>query len=209
MPARLIEAPAEEPVTLAEAKAQLRLDSALDDAHVEMLITAARQYVEELCWRGIVTQQLELVLDGFHGESALELPGWVRSQFRMGEPIELPRGNLADLSNNDPAVESVKYIDAGGVERTLATSEYSVDDVSVPGRVMPAPGKVWPPTQSGRWDAVRIVYSVGWAVADVPVALKQAMLLALSQMYEKRTPEIGEMPAVLALCGPYRLNKVG
>jgi hypothetical protein len=222
--ARLVEAPSEEPISVGEAKSHLRLETEEDDAYLEdLLIPAARQVVEELCWRGFVTQKWELVLEGFCGKNALELPRaragaalrcdlglatWTRSYFSMSEPIELPRGNLAELDEDEP-VESVKYIDPDGVERTLATTEYTVDDVSVPARIIPAVGKTWPATRS-QWDAVRITYWVGWEKADVPAPLKQAMLIALAEMYEHRTPDLGELPpAVRNLAGPYRLNEVG
>lgn len=208
MPVRLITAPASEPVTLDEAKAHLRLESAADDAYVEQIITAARQHVEELCWRGLVTQTWELVLEAFAGQDALELPRWTRRHFHMAEPLVLPRGNLAELPEDAPAISSVKYIDPNGVERTLESTEYTADSVSVPGRILPAYGKRWPDTRD-QWDAVRVQYVVGWAAEQVPAPLRQAVLLVLAEMYERRTAEVGVMPAVVALCEPYRLNRVG
>lgn len=221
MRARLVEAPEEEPISVGEAKSHLRLDTAVDDDYLKnLLIPAARQLLEELCWRGFITQKWELVLDGFHGKNTLELrpqmlghpllgERTVHGQFCASEPIELPRGNLAKLEEDDPAVASVKYIDPDGVERTLDPGEYTVDDVSEPGRILPAFCKFWPPTRA-QWDAVRITYSVGWAKDDVPAPLKQAMLIALAEMYEHRTPDLGDVPpAVRNLAGPYRLNEVG
>lgn len=184
---RVVTPPAAEPVSLAEAKEHLRLETAEDDAYVTTLIQAARQYIEEVCWRGIVTQTLELVLDGFPGGEAQELPG----------------GHLGTIT-------SVTYTDPDGASQTLATSVYEVDTVSVPGRVLLAYDESWPSTRS-RWDAVRVRYTVGWAVADVPAPIRQALLLLVAQMYEQRVPEvtgasIGKLEfAVDALLGPYRL----
>jgi len=209
VPFRLVEPSELTPVTVDEAKKQLRLETPDDDDQVERLIGAATKYIEERCWRGLMQQQWELVLPGFCGPSALELPGWVRGQFKMNEALKLPRGHLATLDEEDgPAVESVKYIDPNGVERTLDVGDYSVDNVSLPPVLRPAYGKSWPSTRD-QWDAVRILYTVGWGIDEVPEDVKQAVLLAVSEMYEKRTPEIGEMPAVMALIGPYRLNEVG
>jgi hypothetical protein len=205
MPARLTVGPTEEPVSLDEAKNQLRLETNADDDRVGALITAARQYVEERCWRGLTQQTWELVLDGFWMPSTLELP---YTRGRVDSPIKLQMGGLAELAEDAPAVTSVKYIDENGVERTLATTEYSIDNVSAPARILPAFGKSWPSTRR-QWDAVRITYVVGWTIDDIPEPLKQAVLLALTEMYEKRTPEIGEMPAVVALISPYQLNQVG
>lgn len=191
MPARPVTPPDGEPIGLDEAKAHLRLETALDDVYLGGLIAAARHYAEEYCRRGIMQQTWELVLDAFPACEGF---------------IELPRGQLAtELEEDAPAVTSVTYIDVDGVERTLATTEYVIDDVEVPGRVRLAFGKSWPATRA-QWDAVRIEYIIGWPTADdVPAPVKQALLLALAEMYEKRTPEVGEMPAVTALLSPYRI----
>ena len=187
---QLITAPTLEPVTLVEAKKQLQLEHALDDTFVGTLITAARKYVEEICWRGLVTQTWEVVARDFSADK--------------GEGIELPKGNLV-------AIASVKYVDGAGVEQTLvATTDYVPDAVSVPGRVRLAYSKSWPDARD-QWDAVKIRYSVGWAPASVPGPLKQAILLLVSQMYEHRTPEItGTIVSSVgfaadSLLRPYRL----
>ena len=43
---KLVSPPEVEPLTLAEAKAHLRLDTDADDAYVSALITAARERIE-------------------------------------------------------------------------------------------------------------------------------------------------------------------
>jgi hypothetical protein len=225
MPARLVTPPSGEPVDLQTAKAHLRLDSALDDAYVNSLITAARMYTEEVCWRGILAQTWELVLPGFVGDDRFELGERSRRHFylpvgyewsnadrayRFLPYMELERGQLTtSLASN-----AVKYIDPDGVQQTLAASVYTVDDVRAPARLQLAYGQSWPITRD-QWDAVRVQYQVGWAnAAAVPMPLVQAMLLLISQMYEHRTPEVtGVITSVRfaydALISPYRLNRIG
>lgn len=187
MGALLITPPSSEPVTLEEARAHLRLDDTTEDVYVEGLLRGARQHVEEVCWRGLVTQTWELVLDAFPDE----------------DEVELPKGNLASIT-------SVTYVDANGASQVLATTEYVADAVSVPGKLRLAYGKSWPSTR-GQWDAVRVRYVVGWSVAQVPQPIKQALLLLVSQMFEHRTPEVSGTIvskvafAVEALLAPYRL----
>lgn len=206
MPVRVITPPAEEPVSQQQAKEHLRLEE-WDADYVALLITAARQYVEKVCWRRLVTQTVELVLPGFVAGDRLELAGVSPPPADCGRHIELPGGVLA-------SVTSVKYRDTAGVEQTLASSTYSVDSASVPGRLYLAPGKAWPQTQE-RWDAVVIRCVVGEAVSAVPRPIKQAMLLLISQMYENRTPEVtGASVAAIqfsfdALLAPYRLSRIG
>lgn len=201
MPVRLITAPALEPVTVAEAKSHLRLESTLDDADVARLIRAAREYVELVCWRGLLTQTWELSLDGFYGEDTLELGSRNTGRIRRLSYIELPMGELQSVS-------SVKYLDMNGALQTLAGSEYDVDLVNVPGRLRLAYGKSWPATREA-WNAVRITYVVGWSAAGgVPEAIKQAMKLCISQMYETRLPSPTGTSTTDALLEMYRLVRL-
>lgn len=218
MPARPLTPPSGEPVTLAAAKSHLRLETALDDDYVNVLIAAARSYVEEACWRVMLAQTWELVLPGFLGEDRFELgerdrrgfswPVVSSSTSRFLPYIELPRGQTDSLAS-----DAVKYIDANGVQQTLAASVYTLDNVNVPARVRLAYDQAWPMTRD-QWDAVRIQYVVGWAsAAAVPAPLIQAMLILIAAMYEFRTPEVEAVLAkvgfsVDALMQPYRLVRL-
>lgn len=165
---RLITPPAEEPVTLAEAKAHLRLEHDLDDAYVTQLIVAARQYVEKICWRALVSQTWELVLN----------------EFPVSDYIELPKGELRSIT-------SVTYVDANGATQTWDAANYEVDSVTIPGRIRLGYLLSWPSGSRTVWNAVTIRYVVGWAnAAAVPAPIKQAVLLLVSQLYEHRTPEV-------------------
>lgn len=201
MPIRIVTPPSAEPVSLSEAKAQLRLEHTADDAFVGTLIKSAREYVEQVCWCGLVTQTVELVMNSF--------PDWCypsQGSFVGGSKFELPFGRLV-------SVTSVKYIDVNGVEQTMSPADYSVDNVSAPGRIYLGYNKTWPSTRA-QWDAVRVQYIVGTDDETVPASLKQAMLLLISQMYEHRTPEItGTIIAAVqfsfdALIQPHRLVRI-
>lgn len=215
MPVRLITAPALEPVTLQEAKNQLRLETADDDVLVAALVKAARERVEEDTSRGLVTQTWELVQNSFAGVDTLELGYRGRQPYIGFGPnfgatatpsgslpwIELPKGVVA-------SVTSVKYIDTLGAEQTLSASVYTVDMASVPARLMLAYGQAYPNTRP-QWDAVVIRYVVGTAVANVPQALKQAILIALTQMYENRSPVLDEIGSTYdALIGGSRIIRL-
>ena len=58
-------APASEPVTLAEAKVQCRVDTSDDDAYITSLIVAARTYVEDILDISIMGQTWEARYDAF------------------------------------------------------------------------------------------------------------------------------------------------
>ena len=69
----LVTAPASEPVSLAEAKAHLRIEAADDDSLIGALITAARQSAEAHMRRALMSQTWRLSLDRF---PAAPQPWW-------------------------------------------------------------------------------------------------------------------------------------
>lgn len=181
--------PAAEPVSLERAKDHLRVEHHFDDDAIRGYLAAARQHAETFTARAFVSQTWETALDAFP----------------EGRSIRLARGQLR-------SVEAVTYWDAAGVEQTLPTNSYVVDDVSEPGRVVLADSASWPAT-ARRPNAVRVRYVVGYgAAAAVPEPICQAILLLASHFYEHREPEItGTVVsqfdlAAEALLRPYRLG---
>ncbi len=138
---RLITHPAVEPVHLTEAKRHLVVEHDEHDALISSLITAARRHIEERARHAIVMQTWELLADAF--PCGYREPQW----------ILLPRGMVHSM-------ESISYIDTSGAPQTLPTNDYAVDLYSVPARVMPAYGAVWPSTRT-QMNAVTVRYRVG------------------------------------------------
>lgn len=94
-----------EPVTSLEATTHIVVPSDSSDAtHIASLITAAREYCENLTGRALAAQTIKAYPDRF--EYKMRLPR---------EPIN--------------TVTSVKYTDYDGVVTTMAASNYSVDTV--------------------------------------------------------------------------------
>lgn len=233
MSIRLVTPPVEEPVTLAQAKAHLRLETTLDDDYLtQLLIPAARQYIERVCWRGLLLQTWELTLGGFRGPDRFDLaPDWRPSTpslnfsafpinwlggdstYRFLPYLELPRGHLATSPNI-----TITYLDQNGASQTLSTSVYLVEGTgsdNMLGRIWlnTAGGYEWPNTLT-QFNAVKVQYQVGWDDADaMPTPIRQAILVVLAQMYEHRTPEIESRLAEseftsTTLISPYRFMKV-
>ena len=199
MALRLITAPAVQPLTLAEAKAHLRVDSSDDDFLIASLIDAARAYVDGkdgFLGRALVTQTWEVVIDEFpENEIKIPLP-----------PLQ--------------SVVSIKYDDSAGVEQTLATTEYTVDAVSEPGWVVPVTTG-WPASIFEGINAVRIQFVAGYPpgtdspvdlAANVPGSVKAAMLLHVGAFYAHRENVVVGQTAVLLpwaseqLLRPYRVQ---
>lgn len=175
-------APSVEPITLAEAKLHCRVDGTDDDALITALIVAARNKAENRTARALITQQWRLDLDGFPVDG-----------------IDLPLPPLQ-------SVQSITYLDADGVRQTLAASEYTVIANETPGSVLPAYGKSWPGCRVAP-GSVQISFTAGYGASiAVPQAIKQWMLMYISQWYETRDAEHKvELGFVDALLDPYRV----
>lgn len=139
-----IVAPAAEPISLAEAKAHLRVDIPDEDELViKPLIKAARKHCEDKTGYQLVAATWKLTLDGFSGEGRDD-----------GKRIYLPMPPLH-------AVSSIQYTDTAGAVQTLAASKYRVDITREPAIVEPAYGEVWPTTRD-QVGAVTITYVSGY-----------------------------------------------
>lgn len=179
MTTKLITGPAVEPISLAEAKAHLRVDGSDDDALIGLLIQSARQAAEHEAGRVLVSQTWELVLDAFPA-------------------VELELRTAGVLS-----IASVKYVDTAGAEQTLAGAAYVLDAEAAPAYLLPAAGYSWPATADTA-NAVRVRYVAGFgaAAADVPASIRHWMLLHIGTAYAQRESVAAGVP-VAELPGRY------
>jgi len=180
--------PTAEPISLAEARLHLRVDDSLEDAAILAYVSAARAWVEAYTGRALMTQTWQA-----------SLPVW---------PLQLWLPRAAPLQT----LSFVKYYNASNTLTTLATNVYTVPAFQEPASILLADGQVWPQLYL-RADAVRVEYVAGVAdSADVPIALRQAILLLLGSFHSQRENHMaGGVNAVAiptsaeALCAPYRL----
>lgn len=147
---------AQEPLTLAEVKADRRINGSDDDAVLTQKIKAARAECEHFTHLTLMDQTLRLILDQFP-------PG----------PIPLPVWPVNSISQ-------VQYVDGDGTTQTLASSEWVLVESRKPRLLAPAFGKSWPVTRA-YYDSVMIDIAVGYGTssADVPADLVNAMLLMI------------------------------
>lgn len=173
MALKLITPAGTSPVSLAEAKAHLRVDIADDDTLIAAMIAAATDMAEQHTGRALMSQTWELTLDAFP------------------EAFELTRVPAQSIT-------SLKYYDTSGVQQTLSNALYSLDATDDFGYayVAPAYDTAWPETQA-RVNAVACRYVAGYAdAASVPQAIKSWILLMVSAMYENREAEAYSARAV-------------
>jgi uncharacterized phiE125 gp8 family phage protein len=206
MPRKLITAPSAEPIELAEAKEHLRILEADDaqDTYIESLITVARESVEDLCERALMSQTWDFYFDRF--------PRWYGH--RQLHPYEIPMQEALRIPMPPlQSVTSIKYIDSTGALVTLDPANYVVDTASEQARVYPSYGNIWP---TARWiqNAVTIRALCGYTSADViPEKLKQALKLLVANYFENREPAVvstgvpRELPfAIEALLSGYKAS---
>lgn len=156
----LTTAPALEPFSVLEAKAQIRSVQNHEDALVNSYIKAARTACEEYMGRGLLTQTWTLSISEF--VDVIPLP--------MAAPLQ--------------SVTFVKYYNTDGTLTTMATSNYVVDTISRPGCVALAAGESWPSIQSNRQvNRVQIAYVVGWTSASlIPESIRQGLRLYIGYL---------------------------
>lgn len=169
--------PAEEVVTLDDARAQLSLlDDTSHDARILRLIRAATRQAEAHTGMRALTQTVRLELDTF------PLSRWSCLDDRT-YPDE--RNGAIDLGVYPVAsISSVAYDDRNGVAQTLvAGTDFYADLGSMTPRILPVDS--WPDTKSGKPGAVRITMVVGYTSPDlVPDDFAQAVLLRMSELFD-------------------------
>jgi len=186
----LVTAPTVEPVTTAEAKLHLRVDIDADDALIAALIQAAREQVEAVTDRALITQTWAWHADAFPQTDTLEL---------LLPPLQ--------------SVTSITYTDADGDVHTFASSNYQVDTASAPGRIVLVSGASWPADTLRAANGVTVTFVAGYGDAGsaVPASLRAAMKLLVGHWYEHREQVVlgtgaREVPmGATMLMWPYRV----
>lgn len=155
-----VTAPAADPVTLAEAKAHLRILHPDEDVLVGGLIKSAVAMIDGPNGIGValVTQTWRLSLDHL---CDFEIPLW---------PVT--------------SVDEIAFVDTEGEDDTV--SEFEPDLDSDPVRVSPPYGQSWPSTRCSP-GAVKVTFTAGFGeAAAVPADIKAAILLLIGHLYEHR-----------------------
>lgn len=131
----MITGPAVEPVSLAEARRQLKIDddNVSSDVDIEEMVAAARGQVELQCNRKLLPQTWDFVVDAFPEDC---------------QSLKVP----ADLY---PArrVVHIKYLDTSGAVQTVDPGTYDIDKANF---IFLAAGSSWPSDAANSADAVSV-----------------------------------------------------
>lgn len=197
----LVTAPATEPVTVAEAKAFLRIDGSDDDALLNSLIKSARRMAETYTRRSFITQTVRLTMDGFGDADECLPPQGVC----LAPPVHVVDGLRAVQLPRLPvqSITSITVFDPANATSTVAPAIYSLDMAG--GRLVLNDGQSWP-DDLREYAAVDIDFVAGYgdAAGDVPEDIRQAILHIVAAMYESR--QCADVPCGAKLMlEPYRL----
>ncbi len=184
-PVRTI-APVGPVATLAEAKKALRIDDedTIENGFIESLVAAATSYLEGdegILGRCLISQTWVVKADCFPLDGEILLP-------------------FPDVSS-----VTVTYFDETNQSQTLSAGLYHLVETDSGSAVQLASAAAWPATY-GRPDAVTITLAVGYgAAADVPPAIKTAVLMMAGHLYENREDVVVGVSAVVVPNGAQML----
>lgn len=198
MHAPILVTPAEMlPVSLAEARAHLRLDAVDDDAVVTALIAAATAHLDG--WTGVL------------GRCLVEQV-WRQDFDAFARCLPLPLGPVIEAS-------TVTWRNSAGQIATVAISNYSLRTDAGGRSVVRFKDSYALPTDLHEVAAISVTYRAGYEttpgdgesdpVSSVPAPIKAAILLLVGNWFENRESvtagSMSELPmAVNALLYPYR-----
>lgn len=164
MTSYLLAGPAEEPVSLAQMKAHLRVEDEAEDGLIEALIVAARVHVESLTSRALLAQTWRVVLDGWPASGAIRLP--VSPMITLTE---------------------IRGYDADGGEHQIGTAQFLSDGQASPARLIcPATVEGAPVLRERMGIEIDYVAGFGTAPEDVPADLVQSLKTLAAYWYENR-----------------------
>ena len=177
--------PAQEPVSLSEAKTFLRLDQTAEDDLLGTLITAARLMVEAASGRLLVDQAWRIVIDRWPDSGEIRLP-------------------LSPVGS----ITAARVYDVLGAAQVVASAALQLDVAADP----PVIRIVAEVPEIGRARGaieIDVVAGFGATAAAVPALLRQAVLRLAARWFERRGDVVGRdaealPPEIMALIAPFR-----
>lgn len=183
-----ITSPPIEPITLEAAKLFLRLDDDAEDTLTTDLIRSAREQVETLCRKTLIerTQRINFA------------PPFNRILYLNIAPIKSVTGMTLHLENGD--------------EEAVPLDNLNINLRATPGSIQKHTLGLWSWHSRPEINAITVdvVAGYGESIDDIPMPLRQAMLLLIGQGYEHRSgTDMPGIPMMVdALVMPYRSLKL-
>lgn len=160
MTSYLLAGPAQEPVSLAEAKAFLRVEDSAEDGLITSLIGAARLHVEGVTGQALLEQSWRVVLDAWPADRQVRLP-------------VVPFAGITGITAHDGA--------GGAHDVPLAQFLREPDRL-----LLPATVAGMPVLRERQGIEIDYVAGFGTAPENVPPDLRQALLGLVAHWFEHR-----------------------
>ncbi len=188
MPVILTTPPPIEPLSLAQAKEHLKVESNADDNLINRLIATARQQVEKQIDKVLIDQTWSIYLDDWPGNSEIRLP--------VGPVTQV--NELRTYSDDD-------------IASPIDPAHFFTDLVSAPQRLVLRGSRIWQkPGRVAGGIEIEVIAGYGPDGASVPAPLRTAMLVLIAHWHENRQPDcsgspVGSIASTLQnLLGPYK-----
>jgi uncharacterized phiE125 gp8 family phage protein len=159
----LLTPPAAEPVTLADAKAWLRVVHDDDDDAITALIAGARSHVEAQTRRALITQTWRLVRDAWPADGRITVL-----------PVPLIE------------VVAARVLEEDGTPQAIDLQAFAADTVAAPAIIAFAPWSLAAPGRKAGGIELDIDVGYGDEPDDVPAPLRQSVRLLVAHWYESR-----------------------
>lgn len=153
--------PAVEPLTLAEAKAHLRVDGTAEDDYLAGLIRVARDHLERMTGLCPITRTLRLALQSVPEDGAIPI---------LKGPVQ--------------SIDRVILYDGNGLPSAFRIDPLAVERDGPPSRL--ALGSAFDRSRAENGIEIDFTAGFGASGADVPDSLRRALLLHVALMYDHR-----------------------
>lgn len=150
-------------ITLAEAKAWLRVTRTNEDVLIQSLLDASIRWADGVCKRIFAAQDYEFYTNCFSN-------------------IELPNAPIETIALSYMAYGETNYT-------TMSATKYILNNTNIEPTVEWIDSTYVLPTLATRHDAVKVVYSGGFTAETLPENVKTAVLLKLNTLYDSRIEE--------------------
>ena len=181
------EAPAAEPLTLAEMRAHLRIDTDDEDAVIADCIATARAFTENVSGVRFITQTADVYLDAWP---------------EQGSPILLPLRPVTAIQQVDYFPEANNLVDESALTHE---GPWFLDGAFAPARLALPSGASWPTGKLRPFRGIRVRVTAGWAsAAAVPPELRRAVRMLAAHFFTHReSVVIGDRASVDAVSVPF------
>lgn len=146
-----------EPLTVAQARLQCRIDDDIEDALITQKIASAREWVERHTGRILAQRTLTM---GF--------PAWGKALTIYRRPVV-----------------SIDAIAFNGADGDATFTDFGTAIGGYPTRIVPAAGARWPVLRAG--GGITVAYTAGYDAGKVPQLFVEAIQVLVAGMMTERT----------------------